>query len=331
MTGEPSGGRAGDAGVLAGAADGPNGARMARSGKIKVHVASKSNVSLYVVLSAFVLVTVFALVTMDYGKVSFPAAMAAAVEDFVTMMTQPGLGGHFTLPDVIEGLFVSLALALLTTFIGAVIAFVLGLLASCNLSNKGVSNVIKVFMSVARAVPTILWVLVFSVAIGLGPEAAVVGLLFHSVAYLVKAYSESFEEVDAGVLEALRARRRRAACSSWARRLPRRVACAWATRWAWALCWVAISAVRTNWPWWMRRSPAWTAPHGPPAGIPSCARNWRASRRETSARRVASRRRRWISRRWRWSCDDCRGRGLASHAARVSGRPRCVCPSGHGA
>ena len=46
MTGEPSGGRAGDAGVLAGAADGPNGARMARSGKIKVHVASKSNVSL---------------------------------------------------------------------------------------------------------------------------------------------------------------------------------------------------------------------------------------------------------------------------------------------
>ena len=181
------------------------GARTSRSGKIKVHVASKSTVALYVVLGVLAAITVFALVVMDYGKVSFPAAMAAAVEDFVTMMTQPGLGGHFTLPDVIEGLFVSLALALLTTFIGAVIAFVLGLLAACNLSSKGMSNAIKVFMSVARAVPTILWVLVFSVAIGLGPEAAVTGLLFHSVAYLVKAYSESFEEVDAGVLEALRA------------------------------------------------------------------------------------------------------------------------------
>ena len=106
MTGEPNGVRAGGelnggsfggradgvggAHTLASAADGPNGARMARSGKIKVHVASRSNVSLYVVLSAFVLVTAFALVTMDYGKVSFPAAMAAAVEDFVTMMTQPG-------------------------------------------------------------------------------------------------------------------------------------------------------------------------------------------------------------------------------------------------
>ncbi|MCB7057373.1 PhnE/PtxC family ABC transporter permease [Eggerthella lenta] len=181
------------------------GARTSRSGKIKVHVASKSTVALYVVLGVLAAITVFALVVMDYGKVSFPAAMAAAVDDFVTMMTQPGLGGHFTLPDVIEGLFVSLALALLTIFIGAVIAFVLGLLAACNLSSKGMSNAIKVFMSVARAVPTILWVLVFSVAIGLGPEAAVTGLLFHSVAYLVKAYSESFEEVDAGVLEALRA------------------------------------------------------------------------------------------------------------------------------
>mgnify|MGYP000122702279 CR=1 FL=1 len=209
-------GRSADAlGIGAGAAETLDGdtkrpvwhgrAARSRSGKVKVHVASKSTVALYVVLGVLAAITVFALVVMDYGKVSFPAAMAAAVDDFVTMMTQPGLGGHFTLPDVIEGLFVSLALALLTTFIGAVIAFVLGLLAACNLSSKGMSNAIKVFMSVARAVPTILWVLVFSVAIGLGPEAAVTGLLFHSVAYLVKAYSESFEEVDAGVLEALRA------------------------------------------------------------------------------------------------------------------------------
>ncbi|RNL40533.1 PhnE/PtxC family ABC transporter permease [Paraeggerthella hongkongensis] len=183
----------------------PSSARVARSGKIKVHVPTASNVALCAVLSILAVVTAFALATMNYGKVPFFAAMAAAVEDFFMMMLQPGLGGHFTLPEVMEGLFVSLALALLTTFIGAVIAFVLGLLAASNLSSKAVSNVIKVFMSVARAVPTILWVLVFSVAIGLGPEAAVTGLLFHSVAYLVKAYSESFEEVDAGVLEALRA------------------------------------------------------------------------------------------------------------------------------
>ncbi len=194
-------------GVGAGAAAAPGapGARIARSGRIKVHVASRSNTALHAVLGALALTTVFALAVMDYGKVPFGEALAAAAGDFAQMMLQPGLAGHFTLPDVAEGLFVSLALALLTTLIGAVAAFLLGLLAASNLSSKAVSNAIKVVMSVARAVPTILWVLVFSVAIGLGPEAAVTGLLFHSVAYLVKAYSESFEEVDPGVVEALRA------------------------------------------------------------------------------------------------------------------------------
>ena len=51
------------------------GARTSRSGKIKVHVASKSTVALYVVLSVLAAITVFALVVMDYGKVSFPGAV----------------------------------------------------------------------------------------------------------------------------------------------------------------------------------------------------------------------------------------------------------------
>lgn len=182
-----------------------SGARMTPSGKLRVHVANASNVALWLVIGVLAVLTVGTMATMDYGKVAFFDALAEACADFADMMLTPGLSGHFTLVDVVVGLFVSLALALLTTFIGAAIAFVLGLLAASNLSSRAASNVIKAFMSVARAVPTILWVMVFAVAIGLGAEAAVAGLLFHSVAYLVKAYSESFEEVDAGVVEALRA------------------------------------------------------------------------------------------------------------------------------
>ncbi|MEG0322548.1 MAG: ABC transporter permease subunit [Raoultibacter sp.] len=182
-----------------------SGVRRSPSGRIKVHVASKSNTVVTVVFTLLAILTVFSLVTMNYGKVPFLTACVNAADDFVTMMLQPGLAGHFTMADVLTGLFVSIALAVLTTFIGAVIAFVLSLLAAVNLSNKALSNAIKALMSIFRAVPTILWVLVFTVAIGLGPEAAVIGLLFHSIAYLVKAYSESFEEIEPGVLEALRA------------------------------------------------------------------------------------------------------------------------------
>ena len=60
-------------------------------------------------------------------------------------------------------------------------------------------------MSFIRAVPTILWVMIFSVVASIGVEASILGMVFHSVAYLVKAYSESMEEIDKGVIESLKA------------------------------------------------------------------------------------------------------------------------------
>ena len=47
--------------------------------------------------------------------------------------------------------------------------------------------------------------MIFAVSAGLGSVAAVIGLTFHSFAYLTKMYSEAIEEVDEGTIEALRA------------------------------------------------------------------------------------------------------------------------------
>lgn len=185
------------------ASDTPQGARLTRSGKIKTRSFSKSNALVVAVVLSLAAVTIYAFVQMDYGKTPLLTAFGNALSDFVEMATTPHVNGHFKYPDLVVELLVTLALATLTTLGGAVIALFLGLFAASNLSNLMVSNAIKIVMSIARAVPTILWVLIFTVAIGLGAEAAVIGMLFHSVAYLVKAYSESFEEVDAGVLEAL--------------------------------------------------------------------------------------------------------------------------------
>jgi phosphonate transport system permease protein len=179
--------------------------RRSRHGAIRVRVFSKPNMVLGLVVAVLALLTLYALLSMDYGKTSLLTAASGMLRDFWVMMTQPYIDKHFSFGDVVEGLFVSLGLAVLTTIVGAIIAFVLGLFAAANLSNRLISNVIKAVMSFFRAVPTILWVLVFTVALGLGPEAAVCGLLFHSIAFLVKAYSESFEEVDPGIIEALRA------------------------------------------------------------------------------------------------------------------------------
>lgn len=183
----------------------PAGARVTSSGKIKVRTFDASNAIVAAVAILLIAVTIFTFYRMDYGKAELSVAAQDFFHDLLIMATQPGLAGHYELGDLLFSVLVTFGLAAITTLGGAVVALILGLFAACNLSNKTVSNVIKVFMSLARAVPTILWVLVFTVSIGLGAEACVAGMLFHSVAYLVKAYSESFEEVDAGVIEALKA------------------------------------------------------------------------------------------------------------------------------
>jgi phosphonate transport system permease protein len=48
-------------------------------------------------------------------------------------------------------------------------------------------------------------VLIFAVTAGLGATAAVIGMTFHSISYLTKAYAESFEDLDRNVIEALKA------------------------------------------------------------------------------------------------------------------------------
>jgi len=47
--------------------------------------------------------------------------------------------------------------------------------------------------------------LIFAIGAGLGSVAAVIGMTFHTIGHLIKSYSEAFEELDEGVIEALKA------------------------------------------------------------------------------------------------------------------------------
>lgn len=96
-------------------------------------------------------------------------------------------------------------LGLLTTLLGAAVSFPLGLLAANNISSNKISTFVNAIVSFLRAVPTIVWVLIFVAGYGLSATTAIVGMTFHTVAFFVKSFSESFEEVDPGAIEALKA------------------------------------------------------------------------------------------------------------------------------
>lgn len=175
------------------------------NGTIVTRTWTKSRCIIMLTLGILVALTIYGFAQMNYGDVNLLTATAGALNNFATMALHPGTDGFWAMGELVNDLVLTISLAMLTTLIGSVLALIIALPAACNLSNKVVSNIIKLILSVIRAIPTIIWVLIFVVSISLGAEACIVGMMFHTVAFLAKAFSESFEEIDPGSLDALRA------------------------------------------------------------------------------------------------------------------------------
>src|SRR5699024_9164151 len=130
-------------------------------------------------------------------------AIPMTLDNLRQMFLSPSLN-NTTWSNALWQVTITLSLAFLSTILGAVISLFLAFGTAVNLSKPCASNTIKAFITVVRAVLTVLWVLIWGIASALGSVAAAIGIIFHSMASLVKAYSEAFEEVVEGKLEALR-------------------------------------------------------------------------------------------------------------------------------
>jgi len=170
----------------------------------RITLLTKPRIILRAVLITLALVTIYSLATLDTGNLNFGEAFQSLGTNLKAMFLQPGVGqDNWSL--LLRALATSVALAMLTTLLGALFAFFIAVFSARNLAPSWLATTIKAGMAFIRSIPTILWVLIYSVVMGLGANAAVVGLTFHSIAYLVKAYSESIEETSADTIEALKA------------------------------------------------------------------------------------------------------------------------------
>lgn len=102
----------------------------------------------------------------------------------------------------------SIYLAFIATFFSVPVAFVLSFFASRNLTRhsylmRSFYFLIRSYMNITRSIEPLIWAILFSVWIGIGPFAGAMALMVHSVSSLVKQYSEAVEGVDEGPIEAL--------------------------------------------------------------------------------------------------------------------------------
>ncbi|MBW7462191.1 ABC transporter permease subunit, partial [Paenibacillus sepulcri] len=90
------------------------------------------------------------------------------------------------------------------TALAVVLAFFLSFAAAANVSPR-TAWAVKGAASLIRAIPTLVWALLYIVAVGMGPLPGILAIGTHAVGMLVKMFAQSIEEVNPGVIEALEA------------------------------------------------------------------------------------------------------------------------------
>lgn len=109
------------------------------------------------------------------------------------------------LPRAVLNIIETIFMAFLATTLAIPVAFVLSFFSAKNIMKGPVAFVVYLFlrtlMNVTRSIEALIWAIIFSVWVGIGPFAGMLALMIHSIASLTKQYSEMVEVVSEGPIE----------------------------------------------------------------------------------------------------------------------------------
>jgi len=125
---------------------------------------------------------------------------------FVSIFTPEWSILGMVMTTMIQTIFI----ALMATLIAIPVAFVGSFFCARNLMKNSKTgllfyNILRVIFNFTRSVEPLIWAIIFSVWVGIGPFAGMLALMLHSVAGLAKLYSEQIESIDRGPMEAIEA------------------------------------------------------------------------------------------------------------------------------
>lgn len=118
------------------------------------------------------------------------------------------LGNQFVwnVPEAVPALVETIQMAIVGTAGAVLLSLPFGLLAARNISpHPIVYGITRLFLNMNRAVPDIIFALIFVAAVGLGPFAGILALTIGSIGTAAKMYAESIEAIDPAQVQAVRA------------------------------------------------------------------------------------------------------------------------------
>lgn len=109
------------------------------------------------------------------------------------------------LPSAVLNIIETVFMAFMATFLAIPFAFVLSFAAAKNIMKHptayAVYMILRTFLNFTRSIEALVWAIIFSVWVGIGPFAGMLALMIHSISSLTKQYSEMVETVYEGPIE----------------------------------------------------------------------------------------------------------------------------------
>ena len=108
--------------------------------------------------------------------------------------------------QMLEPIAVTLQMAVIGTVLSVIVAFPVSLLAAKNTApNAVLYHGSRSLLNVIRAIPALVWAIIFVAALGFGPFAGAIALAVGGLGTLGKLYSEAIEAINPRQVEAIRA------------------------------------------------------------------------------------------------------------------------------
>lgn len=145
-------------------------------------------------------------------------------------------------PDLAVAAVETLAIAGVGTALALPVALIFGILAAANVSPSVVNTSVRFLLGGMRAIPSIVYALLFVILAGLGPVAGVLAVAMGTVGDLGRLFADEMEEIDEAPVEAVRSAGAGTIATTTAARLPQ-VATAYV---AWTLFYLEINARKSS-------------------------------------------------------------------------------------
>lgn len=112
----------------------------------------------------------------------------------------------FPFPEIVYAVVQTIQIAIIGTIFAIVLSIPLALLAARNIApHPWVYQTTRMVLNANRAIPDIIFALIFVAAVGLGPFGGVMALAIGSIGFMAKVFAEAIEAIDPEQVKAIRA------------------------------------------------------------------------------------------------------------------------------